>query len=283
MSSIPLDGAADLHCHFGPDAHRKRSVDAIGAAKDAAASGHAAVVLKSHNESTASLAHAVDSVVDGVRVFGGICCDREVGGLNPTAVEIALLLGAKIVWLPTLSSQQDVESGLAAYLGLPSEGIRVIDEDGALLPAVSTIIDLVAEHDAVLATGHISADEHAAVARVVAGRVRVLATHARDTHAGPNLTLEQCRALADLGVTLELAAFSCMGAAAGRPLNDIIATIKAVGPEHCTLATDYGQANNPRPAAGLGSYVDALWEAGMSESDLRLMACDNPQRLLRLA
>ena len=240
-------------------------------------------MLKSHNESTASLAHAVDSVVDGVRVFGGICCDREIGGLNPTAIEIALLLGAKIVWLPTLSSQQDVENGLAAYLGLPSEGIRVINEDGNLLPAVSTILDLVAEHDAVLATGHVSADEHAAVARAAAGRVRVLATHAREPHAGPNLTLEQCQALADLGVTLELAAFSCMGAAAGRPLDDIIATIKAVGPEHCTLATDYGQANNPRPAAGLASYVDAPWKAGISEPDLRLMACENPQRLLRMA
>ncbi len=283
MPTILLEGAADLHCHFGPDAHRKRSVDAIGAARDAAAAGHAAVVLKSHNESTASLAHAVDTMVDGVRVFGGICCDREVGGLNPEAVEIALRLGAKIVWLPTLSSQQDVDNGLAAYLGRPLNGIRVIDEDGKLVPAVSAIVDLVAEHDAILATGHVSADEHAAVAYAATGRVRVLATHAREPHAGPNLTLPQCRALVDLDVTLELAAFSCMGTSAGRPLDDIVATIKAVGPEHCTLATDYGQANNPRPAAGLASYVDALREAGLSERDLRLMACDNPQRLLRLA
>jgi hypothetical protein len=29
MATIDLAGAADLHCHFGPDAHRERSVDAL--------------------------------------------------------------------------------------------------------------------------------------------------------------------------------------------------------------------------------------------------------------
>ena len=28
-ATIDLTGAADLHCHFGPDAHRERSVDAL--------------------------------------------------------------------------------------------------------------------------------------------------------------------------------------------------------------------------------------------------------------
>jgi len=80
MATIDLTGAADLHCHFGPDAHRERSVDALDAARDAAAARHAAVVLKSHDYPTAALAAVVDRVVDGVRVFGGICCDFEVGG-----------------------------------------------------------------------------------------------------------------------------------------------------------------------------------------------------------
>jgi hypothetical protein len=86
MATIDLTGAADLHCHFGPDAHRERSVDALDAARDVAAARHAAVVLKSHDYPIAALAAVVDRVVDGVRVFGGICCDREVGGVNPAAV-----------------------------------------------------------------------------------------------------------------------------------------------------------------------------------------------------
>src|SRR5581483_8900122 len=132
--SVDLTGAADLHCHFGPDAHFQRALDAFDAAREAAGAGHRAVVLKAHDSPTASLAWSVNQTVTGVDVFGGICCDREIGGVNPAAVEVALRLGAKIVWLPTLTSQQDAENGIAAQLGLPEPGLRVTDEDDALLP-----------------------------------------------------------------------------------------------------------------------------------------------------
>src|SRR5258708_32754513 len=98
--SVDLSGAADLHCHFGPDAHRERSVDAFEAADEARSAGHRAVVLKSHDFPTASLAWAVQREAgDGISVYGGICCDREIGGLDPAAVEVALGLRARIVWL----------------------------------------------------------------------------------------------------------------------------------------------------------------------------------------
>src|SRR3989442_3641491 len=130
--TVDLTGAADLHCHFGPDAHRERSVTALEAAREAAAAGHAAIVLKSHDYPTAALASVVDETVSGIRVFGGICCDREVGGVNPAAVETALRLGAKIVWLPTLTSRQDVENGVAAKLGISGPGISILDDHGRL-------------------------------------------------------------------------------------------------------------------------------------------------------
>ena len=34
-------------------------------------------------------------------MFGSITMNRQVGGINPVAVEVALKLGAKVVWLPT--------------------------------------------------------------------------------------------------------------------------------------------------------------------------------------
>src|SRR2546421_10294908 len=149
---VDLTGAADLHCPFGPDAHRERSVDAFEAAREAADAQHRAVVLKSHDFPTASLAWAVQRAVgDDVAVFGGICCDREVGGMNPAAVEVALGLGARIVWLPTLSSRQDFENGVAAQLGIPGPGIVVIDDDGELLPETKEGVALVRDPDAILA------------------------------------------------------------------------------------------------------------------------------------
>jgi hypothetical protein len=286
--SVDLTGAADLHCHFGPDAHRARSVTAFEAASEAAAAGHAAVVLKAHDTPTAGLAWAVDAVTPGVRVFGGICCDIEVGGLNPSAVETALRLGAKVVWLPTLSSRQDWENGIGARLGYSPPGLSCFsspDSSGSserLSADTQEVLRLVAEHDVILATGHVSAAEHLAVAREFGRRGRVVVTHATEDMAGPNLSVSQCRDLADLGCTIELCAMTCIGALATRSVEEMAACIREVGPARVTLGTDYGQAVNPHPAAGLQTYADALWAAGIPDTDIRRMACDNPLALLGL-
>jgi hypothetical protein len=281
--SVDLAGAADLHCHFGPDPHRARSVDAFEAAHEAAAAGHRAIVLKSHDSPTASLAWAVQrDVGDAISVFGGICCDREIGVMNPAAVEVALDLGARIVWLPTLSSRQDFENGVAVQLGIPGPGIVVTDESGDLLPETKAVLALVREHDAVLATGHVSAAEHYAVTRALARAGKVIVTHATEDLAGPKLSAAQCRELAELGAWIELCAMTCIGALATKTVGQMIDTIRAVGVDHVTLGTDFGQKTNPHPAAGLQTYADALFAEGVSESDIRRMACTNPTALLGL-
>jgi len=281
--SVDLTGAADLHCHFGPDAHRERSVDAYEAAREAAAAGHRAIVLKSHDFPTASLAWAVQQAVPGVAVFGGVCCDREVGGVNPAAVEVALRLGARIVWLPTLSSRQDVVNGVAAQLGIPGPGLVVTDSDGVLLDETRQILALVREHGAILATGHVSAAEHYAVVKEFARTGKVLLTHATEDLAGPKLTAAQCAELADLGAWVELCAMTCIGALATKTVAEMVATIRAVGVERVTLGTDFGQKVNPHPAAGLQTYADALYAEGMTEGEIRRMACTNPCDLLEVS
>ncbi|MGH9206759.1 MAG: DUF6282 family protein [Acidimicrobiales bacterium] len=275
---MDLSGAADLHCHFGPDAHRARSVSALEAAREAAAAGHAAIVLKSHDYPTPPLAAMVGEVVPGLQIFGGICCDREVGGVNPAAVETALLLGAKIVWMPTLSSRQDFRNGVAAKLNIPGPGLSVVDEKGRLTGEALSVMELVAAHNAVLATGHVSAREHLALAEAFSGAL--LVTHAREDLAGPNLTVDQCVELADLGANIELCAMTCIGALATRSVEEMADCARAVGPDRCTIATDYGQAANPHPAAGLQAFADALLEAGLDENEIRTMACHKPCELL---
>jgi hypothetical protein len=202
--------------------------------------------------------------------------------MNPAAVEVALGLGARIVWLPTLSSAQDVANGVAAQLGLPGPGLRVTDDDGELTAATRAVLDLVAEHDAVLATGHISADEHLAVTRAFTPRGKVLVTHAMEELAGPNLDAAQCAELVELGATIELCALTCVGALATRPVSDLVGCILRVGVEHVTLGTDFGQAVNEPPAAGLRTWADALHAAGINEAGIRRMACTNPAALLGL-
>ena len=284
MSNIVLDGAIDLHCHFGPESviGTPHSVDALEAAADAAALGFAAIVLKSHDFPSNAVASIVRDAVPTVGVYGSVCCDFCIGGLNPGAVETALRDGAAVVWLPTISSQQDVENGVAALLGVPGPAIELLDDDGRLRSEVEEIFALVTEHDAILATGHTSAAEHFAVARAYAGRGRLVVTHAMNPGAGPHLSQRECVELAALGAFIELSAATCMGSH-GPSARDVVDAIDAIGPEMVVLSTDYGWTTElPRPAMGLHSYVDALYDAGADETELRRMVCDNPARLLGL-
>lgn len=283
-AAIALDGAIDMHCHFGPEplvemaAKTPHSVDPVEAAREAADHGMKAIVLKAHEFPSTVAAHLANKAVPEVQSISGICLDHPVGGLNPHAVECALRAGAKVVWLPTISSQQDAPAKVNAFFGV-QEGIRVIDADGELLPEVRTILDLITQYDAVLATGHISTAEHFAVAREYGTRGRVLVTHAMHATTGPRLTIQEVTELAGLGAHIEFAAHTCMGEPS--VFADVVAALRRLDAEKVVLATDYGWTTKvPHPAAGLHSYVNALWDEGVDEDDLRVMTCDTPARLL---
>ncbi len=290
MGHIKLEGAIDLHCHFGPDflhpGHPiEHSVTALQAATEAAEAGMAAIVLKAHDFPTPALAYTLRQTVPGVSTYGGITLDHQVGGLNPYAVEHALRLGAKIVWLPTVSSHQDHLNGIGKLFGYPGTGTRVIDEAGELLPVVRDILELVFEHDAIIATGHTTVEEHFAIAREFGRRGKVIVTHAAEPMAGPHLNQQQCLDLAELGAFIELTAQLCIAhlGMQPKPVSEVAKMIQAIGPERVVLATDFGWTKElPHPAKGLRDYVDGLWEAGCSEGLLRHMACDTGARLLGL-
>lgn len=284
MESIVLEGAVDLHCHYGPESVVKvpHAVDPVEAASDASALGMAGLVLKSHDFPSNTAAYLARQAVDGIAIFGSVCCDYCIGGLNPGAVETALRDGAAIVWLPTISSRQDVENGVAQLLDVPGPPISLLGEDGRLVAEVHEICDLAAEHGAVVATGHTTADEHLAVCRAFAPRQAVVVTHAMNAGAGPKLSVGQCVELAELGGYIELSAATCM-AGHGPSVAEVVDAIVSIGPDRVVLSTDYGWSRDlPRPAPGFRSYVDALWRAGAPERDLRRMACRTPARLVGL-
>jgi hypothetical protein len=126
-------------------------------------------------------------------------------------------------------------------------------------------------------------EEHLAVTREFGGRGKVLVTHAMEELAGPNLSVDQCVELAELGATIELCALTCLGTLATRPPGAIAGAAHTIGAERCTLATDYGQKANVRPVAGFQAFADALVAEGLTADAIRRMACDNPCALLGLA
>ena len=274
-------GAIDMHCHHGPDPHRARSVDAAEAVAEAEALGMAAIVLKSHAYPTGPIAILMQKTVKRLRVFGGICCDHEVGGLNPAAVEVALRTGARVVWMPTFSSVVDRRK-----LRLPGPGIPVIGERGRLVPAAEEILRLVREHDAVVATGHIElAEQFALVDAAHALGVKVLMTHALETLVGPDHDLADVLALAERGAMIEFTYLTCIpgGMAATEEPMTFARAMMAVGPERAVMSTDFGQDKSPHPADGMRLFIEEMLACGVPAAAIDLMARRNPARLLGLA
>ena len=295
--TLHIDGAIDLHCHFAEDTLGGQwdpetgewtpsllgGVPAYDVAREARETGHAAIVLKSHSFANPALAAALEAAVPGIKLYSGICTDHMSGGLNVNAVESALALGAKIVWLPTVHSVHAVEG--KNFTGFKGEPVRVTDEEGKLVPEVHEIFALVQLAGAVLATGHISAEDHFAVTREFGSRGKVLVTHAGEEIAGPALTGRQARELADLGAMVEFTALTCTGFEGFecKSPQQVAAMIHEVGPQRCTLGTDYGWAPTlPHPAAGYKSFLERLWECDVAEDDIAVMAKTNPSRLLDL-
>jgi hypothetical protein len=242
--------------------------------------GMGAVVLKSHAYPTGPIAILMQKTASRLRVFGGICCDVEVGGLNPAAVEVALRTGAKVVWMPTFSSVVDRRK-----LGLPGPGIPVVDAEGRLCVGAQEILRLCAEHGAVVATGHIDLPEQFALVDAARGLgVPVVMTHALETLVGPDHTLAHVVELAERGAMIEFTYLTCIpGGIAATEAPDVFArAMMTVGPERAIMSTDFGQAASPHPAVGMQMYIDEMLRAGVPARAIDLMARRNPGRLLGL-
>ena len=286
-------GAYDLHVHVGPDVV-PRSVDDLTLARRFAEVGLAGFVLKSHYVPTAERASVVRAAVPGVDVLGALALNVASGGMNPTAVEIAARSGARLVWFPTVDSLNQRESKAEAPPGatppmwaalqedLRAQGIdpppvRVVDDSGAVRDDVVAVLTLMAKHDLVLATGHLSAAEILVVIRAAAevGLRRMIVTHPEFT--SQRLTAGQQSELVDLGAYME----RCFTTPyTGKVEWDVmIDNIRRTGPEHSFLSSDLGQPSNPPVEDGLPLMARHLLDAGFSEEEVRTMAVDNTRSL----
>src|SRR3954447_12529903 len=108
-----LRGAIDTHVHTSPDVVG-RKIDDLSLARRCRELGLGGFLMKSHYTSTAERASVVRAAVPGVEVLGSLTLNRAVGGMNAVAVEIAAREGARIVWFPTVSSENEQHEVLAA-------------------------------------------------------------------------------------------------------------------------------------------------------------------------
>ena len=287
MRHLP-SGVIDTHVHAGPDIVPRLMDDRalVAAARDA---GYRGIVIKSHVEGTASRA-AVARAVEWPNgdVLGGIALNRHsIGGLNPTGVATALALGARIVWLPTLSSVvQCRHSTGPARDALPKSGGvtgAVIEIGHELLrkdSELDEIFRLIAASNATLATGHLDPAMLLPVVEfaVQCGVPRVLITHPEAPFL--RVTVADQAVLAAIpNVWFERCYLSVL---TGVPVAQVADEIRTVGVHSTVLATDLGQPGNPSPIEGLADFARQLALQGISESDLELMLVQNPSAALGL-
>ena len=280
-----IRGAYDLHVHVEPDL-AKRRIDDLGLAHRFEELGLAGFVLKSHYAPTAERAAVVRAAVPGVRALGAITLNNGVGGLNALAVEIAAREGARIVWLPTVDSENEasehsnkpakppawrkIQDEFAA-VGVEGAPVRITDD------GLAAVLEVIVRHQLVLATGHLGrAEIHTVVdAALAAGVEHVVVTH--PDYPTQGVPVEEQQAFAERGALLE----RCFAPIHSGKVSweQTFEAIRATGPEHNVLSTDLGQITNPPVEDGLALMADRLLDAGFSEDDVRTMAVVNTRKL----
>jgi hypothetical protein len=289
-----LYGAYDLHVHTGPDVNQ-RTLDDFEMAERVQKLGMKGFGIKSHYFCTAERARLVKKIYPNVNPIGAIALNYPIGGINPMAVEMAARDGAKIVWMPTFDAANELDYLLnqSNYDELPpwakvqlelvnqgkaQAGIRIL-ENGKLTKQVLEVIDLIAQHDLILATGHLGKQEIFALVSEARERKlkKVVVTH--PTFSSVNLSKEEQKELTGLGAYME----QCFGTITpkyGIDWDGLYEVVRHVGPEHCILSSDLGMLNCPYPDEGMITFVTNLMNNGFKEEEIRRMTVENTTALV---
>lgn len=278
LTAQSLRGVIDIHAHADPDSV-PRSIDALALAKLAQQRGIRGLILKNHYEPTASLAYFARQAAPGLEVFGGIALNRTVGGVNAAAVErMTQVRGGwgRVVWMPTFDAENQVR------YSRETRPFVSVSKNGALLPEVNEVLDVIARHQLVLATGHSSPAEVLLLIRAAKARgIRhVVVTHGMLPPV--SMTVPQMKEAAQAGAYIEFVYNALIGPNKAFDMPEYAAAMRALGPSAVILSSDLGQAGNPLHPDGLLAFFAGLRQHGFTVAEIDQMAKTNPARLLGL-
>jgi hypothetical protein len=243
----------DLHVHAAPSLLPRHGDDASTVTAERAA-GFGTVVLKSHEGSTVERA-----AIAGDGVYGGVVLNSPVGGANPDAVQVAARLGGRVVWMPTVSAPNHKAGAgspeLSVHRGFELGPVAVTGDDGRLLPAWHDVLDVVAEHDLLLASGHLAAQETVLLFTEARRRgvQRLMVNH--PLMAFLHWTAEAAQVLQGLDVHLELGILpDLLGDADHASLN----LTRSYPASLLVFGGDLGHADHPGPGTAVAPWLREL-------------------------
>jgi hypothetical protein len=290
-----LVGAIDLHCHSGPSV-MPRYFDHIEAMHEAASVGIRALLIKDHYYSATPVTEMLNKHFGHlhVRLLSGVPLNNTVGGLNIHAVEHGIKLGARLVWMPTFSSRNHLDHHKQdAHFKdkfpqtkkkmLEPIPLSVVDEHGRLLPEVGPILDLIADNDIVLSSGHLHISEIWPLFEEAKRRgvKRLLCNH--PTYV-IDASLDDIRRLVDMGVYVEHS--MCMFVPGSKfkfyDPPELARIIEAGTVARTILGSDLGQVGNPRMVDGFRNVIETVLDLGYDEAQVRKMVSTNAADLVGL-
>jgi hypothetical protein len=284
MGTVSLNGAIDMHVHSAPDI-RDRAYTDIELMEAAVRVGARAVVIKSHHGTTMNRAFLVNEFNkrlhpegNNFTMFGSITLNKAVGGLNTVAVETALKMGAKVVWLPTThASNQLAKDG-------KNGGIECV-QNGKIVDALKEILRMIKDYDVALGTAHLSPQEIFVVVEAAKsmGISKIVVTHPE--WPSVNMSMEdQIKITRDYDVYLEKCYAHAVGG--GKYVSNLpgnLAVIRVVGYKNVLISTDGGQVENPYWELALAEYLKYMSDNGIPDEHLTYMNRTLPARLLGLS
>lgn len=289
-----IKGAIDLHVHSAPDV-LPRKMDDLEMAQRIIASGMAGYAIKSHYFCTAERAALVNAIHPGCQAIGTLTLNGSVGGINPMAVEMAARAGTKLIWFPTCDAAHEREHVFAGdpnkklpywaqiLIALEKEGVKsplvhILDENGDLTPETRETLAIIAKHDIILATSHLSHEETFKLVKAAKETKiqRIIITHV--DFPTTFYTVDEQKELAGYGAYME----HCYTTfATGKVDFDVtLEQIKAIGADRVVVATDLGQKTAPYPDEGMLTFAQKLHEGGVRDADIHKMLVENPTALI---
>ena len=285
-----LNGAVDLHVHSGPSPFPRR-LNHVEASYDAARIGLRAILIKSHHHNTAMDILAMEEQLKNAPTpaYGGVALNSEVGGVNPSAVAVAIQMGGRAVWGPTVSAAQHIRAH-SHDDGFPSPGDNLEEKeesiwaaDGNVSAEAVRVTQLVAEAGIMLTGGHLDPESQKAFFATAKenGVTRMLVHHPDYIVNVPETDIEE---LLTHGAFIEheMSMYHPAVVAPGYPISQLVDWIHKIGPERTVINSDLGQNINPLPVDGYINVIQNLLDHGIAEKDIRQMICNNTAFLLGL-
>ena len=289
-----LKDIVDIHIHAGPSV-ANRALDAGDMCLAAQEAGYRAVVIKDHYFPTMMGATMVEKFLgnEKVKVFGGLALNNSIGGFNLVAIDAAIQMGAKIIWMPTLSSKAHIDRHKGHFVGagnmtVPENPVYYLDERGNLQPEVEAVLQFMAKNpDVVFATGHGTVTEvDALITRAFqVGVKKILVNH---PHFIINAPFDVVKKWSEMGAFIEINAVMFEGVSPasaggqGLPLSTALEYIENLSVSQLVIDTDLGQRGGTLPVEGMYRFLTMLMDAGVSYDAIEMMTKKTPAMLMGL-